>query len=171
MVKKYAFYCAALASAIAIVLFLQEAENSSKETGFMHGESTDFSNLNKYIEVKEEIFDLKWELFGTPEWSDSIPGPTDFATILITGRVRKPDNNPNPSTGAVDYFIPINSTRRWLNKEQNAIINALIKKSPPQTTRCSTRIFKSASSDNKFEGIDCRHNQEVVIVVMVKQPS
>lgn len=168
--KKYLIPCGALI--IALITFHNQISTDKAQSGitFMQKPTTDPLELKKIVTIEHQINNLKWELFGTPEWSGTPPAPTDFASIIITGEIS--DAKAPPKSEDSNLFIPQNSKRNWLNHEQNLIIASLIEgKNPLPPVNCITRTFKSSSNNEDLEGIECRYNSSIIIIIIVKQPT
>lgn len=170
MVKKYLTICGLLV--ITLITYCNQSPTNRATSGAttVQAPSIDPLELNKFVSIDIKLSNLKWELFGTPEWSDITPSPTDFATVIITGETNSAQSFTN--TQETDIFIPPNSQRNWLNQEQHSIIASLIEgKTPPTPVNCVTRTFKSPSNNEYLDGIECRQNNSTIIVIIIKQPS
>lgn len=172
MVKKYLIPAGALIAALIAYQYQSPTDNTQKEAILAHIPSNNPDELNKLVRIDTKITNLKWELFGTPEWSDTTPSPTDFATIIITGELSNQKSSQKSNIEEANYFIPPNSKRNWLNQEQSTIIASLIDgKTPLPPAHCAMRTFKSSSGSKDLEGIDCRHNGSALMMILLIQPS
>jgi hypothetical protein len=45
-------------------------------------DSDDLAELQKIVELDLATTSIHWEIFGTPEYTGGVPGPTDFVTLI-----------------------------------------------------------------------------------------
>jgi len=80
--------------------------------------------LGDYIVIPHETRIEQWEIFGTPEWSDLAPGPSDYTTLIMrTQKAGMPHQAEMPT-----ITLPINVTRPWMSASEKALAQALVTK-------------------------------------------
>src|ERR1700712_2222985 len=58
------------------------------------------------FEPLNQLTDVQWEVFGTPEWSGGVPGPTDFVSLIAVGS-QEPGSTPGGfGEDFHSYFVP-----------------------------------------------------------------
>ena len=46
------------------------------------GPSSDLAALRQVVAIPEGVTSARWEIFGTPEYTGGVPGPTDYMTLV-----------------------------------------------------------------------------------------
>lgn len=46
------------------------------------GPSTDLAGLRHVVAIPDGVTAARWEIFGTPEYTGGVPGPTDYMTLV-----------------------------------------------------------------------------------------
>lgn len=172
MKKKYTVFALVVFFVLSVFYFRKAFNQTAGEVMLEQVPSNDHVKLEKIVNIGEGYADLKWELFGTPEWSGGVPGPSDYATIITVGKIINMDAVPPGNAGEPYYFLPPNSNRHWLNSEQSSIISFLINgNNPAPPVECLARTLKSSSNDKAFDAIECRYGREFVMAIFIMQPS
>lgn len=79
------------------------------------GVSEDLSALREIINLQIPVQSARWEVFGTPEYTGGVPGPTDYVTMVAELRLSAPhwlETNKEP-TGVT--FVAPEAARPWMN--------------------------------------------------------
>jgi len=104
----------------------------------------------EYLSIDTNVENVKWELFGTPEWSDTLPGPTDFVSIIVSGSLNEIVDTSNWQASGT-MFVPQNSNRDWLSERESRIFAKIISSGElPTGEKCRKKIFVSKKLEKKF---------------------
>lgn len=78
--------------------------------------STDMSAFNSLVTLDIPLKSVSWEVFGTPEYSGGVPGPTDYLTLIAQLENSKDGKfDQRPHTGLI--WIAPEAARRWLDSD------------------------------------------------------
>jgi len=115
---------------------------------------TDMGELQEYLTLDQPINEVKWEIFGTPEWSHGLPAPTDYISIVISAPLTPNIKLKNTTRGRL--FSTINSARPWLS----SIEVKIMKMSSTYGTNkdkfnCAERKYFSKNTDTFVIGFEC----------------
>lgn len=150
-----------LATLFAIALFLTACsmdENTAKV-------SDDLNALRKIIKLPTNLASGKWEIFGTPEYTGGVPGPTDYMTLVAEIELPAGSNAfpINSDHGSV-YIVP-EAARPWISGEFRSILEkhknstfdlAEIKDCHPYSARLT-------QTDNPVTGFACTTSNRVFL--------
>lgn len=126
--------------------------------------SLDAAALQQIVAFDSVPTSAKWEVFGTPEYSGGVPGPTDFVTLvaeLTPGDV--PGFATRPRAGQV--WIAPAAARPWLSGPFHALLhqhqNATVDLSAqPQ---CRVLGAKLRKTGQPVSGFACRNGATMLI--------
>jgi hypothetical protein len=127
--------------------------------------SDDLNGLRKIIKLPTDLTVGRWELFGTPEYTGGVPGPTDYMTLVAEIKLSPqssafPTNSDNGSV----YIVP-EAARPWISGEFRSILEkhknstldlAGIKNCHPYSARL-------AQTDNPVSGFACTTSDRVFL--------
>jgi hypothetical protein len=107
--KLLRFICAFLLTAAALL-----SEGCSMEAP-KQGVSEDLSALREIIDLQIPAKSARWEIFGTPEYKDGIPGLTDYVTMIAELRLSDPRwlQTKKEPTGVT--FVAPEAARPWMD--------------------------------------------------------
>jgi hypothetical protein len=95
--------------------------------------SNDLTGFRDLVETDVPATSVRWEVFGTPEYSGGVPGPTDYVTLIAELEPSDQEKfRSRPETGEV--WIAPEAARPWLAKE----FRSLLQKHANSTTDLST---------------------------------
>ena len=76
---------------------------------------TDVAAFNGLVTVDIQPRTVSWEVFGTPEYTGGVPGPTDHVTLIAQTEASNDEKfDQRPTTGTV--WIAPESSRPWLDE-------------------------------------------------------
>jgi hypothetical protein len=86
-----------------------------------HDFSTDLQRFRSMIRVDADIRSIRWEVFGTPEYTGGVPGPTDYVTLVAEAEIAnvRPTKS---SAGPGDAWIAPEAARSWLGNDFKSIL-------------------------------------------------
>lgn len=93
-------------------------------------ESSDIAAFQQVVELDLPIRSVRWEVFGTPEYSIGAPGPTDFVTLIAEVPALDQEVIRKRSKAGTVWIAP-EAARPWLSgtnrtmlaKHRNASVN------------------------------------------------
>ena len=150
-----------LAAFFAITLSLTACsmdENNAKV-------SDDLNALRKIIKLPNDLTSGTWEIFGTPEYTGGVPGPTDYMTLVA--ELKLPPGSKtfptNPDNGSV-YIAP-EAARPWISGEFRSILethkNSTLDLAGAKT--CRPYSAKLTQTDNPVSGFACTTSERVFL--------
>ena len=78
--------------------------------------STDVNTFNSLVTIDIPLKSVSWEVFGTPEYTGGVPGPTDYVTLIA--QAESPNNTKHAQVrAATPVGIAPESARPWLDPE------------------------------------------------------
>lgn len=100
---------APMVSALLITAFLFGCQMKNEKP------SSDMAAFRELVQLDVPIKSVKWEIFGTPEYSGGVPGPTDYITLIAEVEPSNEDRaQQGQPTGAV--WIAPEAARPWLTE-------------------------------------------------------
>jgi len=135
-------------------------------------QSEDIAALREVINIDFPVKSARWEIFGTPENTGWVPGPTDFYTLIAE---LKPEHDWfHGITEPMDEtFIVPEAARPWLTK----YFRDLMDKNKHSTTdlygQADCRKFATTvrTSGRLVRGFMCDHSQEILLYLRVSSSS
>jgi len=127
--------------------------------------SDDVKALRRIIDLPIEVKSVHWEIFGTPEYTGGVPGPTDYMTLVAEIQLPNTTNqfSINPGHGSV-YIVPevarlwISSDFRYsLEKHKNSTLDLSMEKS------CHAYTAKLKKTDRPVSGFACTKSDRVFL--------
>lgn len=124
----------------------------------------------EYLSIDTNVEDVKWELFGTPEWSEILPGPTDFASIIISGSLNEIIDTSNWQASGT-MFVPQNSNRGWLSERESRIFASILSSgAPPDDEKCREKQFFSRKIGKEVSGFECINQHKYLAFALLESP-
>lgn len=131
--------------------------------------STEVSAFNNFIAVDINFESITWELFGTPEYTGGVPGPTDYVTLIAQGKVADDKKfDQRPATGLV--WIAPESVRPWLDKEFQELFRNSKNSEIDVSKQNNCRIFngKIKKTSKPVSGIICKNEKKFLIYLTIE---
>lgn len=69
-------------AAISLAIGVSLAESACSSDNAKPPQSEDATALRAMINIEFPIKSARWDVFGTPEYSGGVPGPTDYITLM-----------------------------------------------------------------------------------------
>lgn len=116
--------------------------------------STDQAELARLVRLDLPINTVRWEVFGTSEYTVGVPGPTDYVTLIaeIAPTIPVPQTN----TAETAWITP-GSARPWLSPGFKTLLTQH-RNSQPILSRvgyCAPLQAKLEKSGEKVQGFLC----------------
>lgn len=157
--------CRRFCSYVLLAFTLSSCETKQEQPKF----STDLSAFGEMIAMDVEVTGVAWEIFGTPEYTGGVPGPTDYLTLVAqavpvsTLRARKAKES-----GAV--WIAPESARPWLEPEFKHMLekskNSIIDISKYENCQAASGILKRTAKH--VDGFLCKNDKRILIYLRIE---
>lgn len=117
--------------------------------------SKDIVKLKELVTLDVPITSAQWEVFGTPEYTGGVPGPTDYITLVAELQLTEPSQfQALPALSGKQFLVP-EANRAWLS---SVFRHALTEKGTsasefPPTLSCkryTSTVRKSSRAANGF---------------------
>jgi hypothetical protein len=127
--------------------------------------SDDLTALRKIIKLPTDLTSGRWEIFGTPEYTGGVPGPTDYMTLVAEIKVPAGSNGfPTNSDNGSAYIVP-EAARPWISREFRSILekhkNSTLDLAGTKT--CHPYLAKLTQTDNPVSGFACTTSDRVFL--------
>ena len=130
--------------------------------------SINANDLQKIVNLDLAQRSVKWEMFGTPEYSGGVPGPTDFITLIVEVTPGNDEwESTAPSTGSV--WIAPESPRSWLSgqfysmleKQRNSTLDL------SKTAHCRSIQTTLRQTGEPVKGFECVDSGKKLIYLRI----
>ena len=144
-------------SAVAVYIYWSLSQMSS-DTSI----SNDISELRQSININLPIEESTWEIFGTPEDTRGVPGPTDYTTLVAEFKIKNTDFfNALQSSSSKVGIVP-EAARPWLSESFRMMLDkhknsALDVNKLPFCKPYSTSVKESGRLVNGFVCVNDNH--------------
>jgi len=132
--------------------------------------SDDKAALLKLVKLDLPFDTVRWEVFGTPEQSFPVPGPTDFYTLVVEIAPAVPRSG-TPSAQAV--WIAPEAARSWLSPAYQSLFteyrNGRVQLS--SMPGCRPLETEVATSGRRLQGFLCSNAASSVAYLMLSDGS
>ena len=124
--------------------------------------SNDISELRQSININLPIEESTWEIFGTPEDTRGVPGPTDYTTLVAEFKIKNTDFfNALQSSSSKVGIVP-EAARPWLSESFRMMLDkhknsALDVNKLPFCKPYSTSVKESGRLVNGFVCVNDNH--------------
>lgn len=130
--------------------------------------STDIPTLENIVELPIAYTEAKWEVFGTPEYSGGVPGPTDYMT-LVAEISPKSGQKIHYGLSSEPFWIAPESARTWLSpkffkllqESKNAYIDTTA------TPDCTPIEVTMRKSQTRRSGFICRGADSFLVHLLI----
>jgi hypothetical protein len=131
--------------------------------------SEDIVTLKTIILLPAGTRSVRWELFGTPETTGGVPGPTDYLTLVAELNSDETFWTALPKHAPTDVYIVAEAARPWLsndfrqlmNKNRNA--NFTVSKN----NDCRSYGTRLTKTGKQVEGLICKGVDRFLLYVTV----
>jgi hypothetical protein len=103
------------------------------------GVSDDLAELQKIVELDFNPRSVQWEIFGTPEHTGGVPGPTDFVTLIVEVPSLKMEEFERRSKSGAIWVAP-EAMRTWLSPAHRSTLAKYRNKSVDVSRLPSCRV-------------------------------
>lgn len=130
--------------------------------------SEDANAFNQLISLETPLSPIRWEVFGTPEYDDGVPGPTDYLTLIAEVQPIRDEIFKGLPTGKSVWIAP-ESARNWLNPKFQRFLtgskNTSIDMTEVSDCRVLTGLAKKTS--RPVTGMVCRGENSMLLYVTI----
>ena len=121
------------------------------------GVSDDIGALREVVDIPVDLKWARWEIFGTPEYTGGVPGPTDYITLVAELELAPASAGFAAHTDRDNAYVVPEAARPWISDGIRPILeqskNATLDLGPTKMCRAyTTRIKKSG---RPVEGFTC----------------
>jgi hypothetical protein len=119
--------------------------------------SDDLNALRKVVKLPTDLASARWEIFGTPEYTGGVPGPTDYMTLVAEVKLSAQSSGfpANSDNGSV-YIVP-EAARPWISGEFRSILekhkNSTLDLAAAKD--CHPYSARLTQTDNPVSGFAC----------------
>ncbi|WP_426170268.1 hypothetical protein [Pseudoduganella sp. R-34] len=127
-------------------------------------QSEDIAALRAIVNLPMEVKSARWEIFGTPDDSGWVPGPTDFHT-LIAELEQEQDWFSSLKEPAREIFIVPEAARPWLTREFRDLLNRNKNSTAILSSRANCRKYVTTvtKSGRELVGVACNSSGKILV--------
>jgi hypothetical protein len=135
--------------------------------------STNVQEFEQFIITPIPASRVTWEVFGTPEYTGGIPGPTDFVTLVAELVPTAGWENPFLPGRVQGLMVTPEAPRQWLSDEFKALLSKFKNRDIdlPERYGCSSFDAKLRSSSRIVHGFLCPNKASILIYLVLREPS
>ena len=135
-------------------------------------DSDDLGELEKIVELDTLVKSVHWEIFGTPEYTGGVPGPTDFVTLIAEVPRLDQVSFERRSKAGVIWIAP-EAARPWISSENRSMLakyrNSTVDLSILRNCRLASGKLKKTGQ--KVDGFVCNNSTKAFIYLILLDPS
>ena len=133
-------------------------------------DSTDQAELARLIKLGLPIKSVRWEVFGTPEYTVGVPGPTDYVTLIAELAPAIPV--PQTNTAETAWITP-GSARPWLSPGFRTLFTQHSNLQPvlSRVGHCAPFQAKLTKSGEKVQGFLCSGKASSIVYLTLYSSS
>jgi hypothetical protein len=134
--------------------------------------SDDLNKLKTVVELDTSPSAIRWEIFGTPEYSGGVPGPTDFVTLVAeVPNLDQVAFEKRPKSGAI--WVAPEAARPWLSENFRSMLRKYRNTSVdlPSSLNCRAAHGKLKKTGQPVFGFICNGPEKAMIYLTLVKPS
>jgi hypothetical protein len=132
--------------------------------------SSDMGKLKELISINIPASKIQWEVFGTPEYTGGVPGPTDFITLVAeidpvdTKLIEKFE------LPAGKQFVVPEAGRAWLSSNFRNTLEKIgsYDKELPNSLNCKKYATTIRKSGRKIDGFICHDGKSYLLYLTLE---
>lgn len=131
--------------------------------------SEDVDALRGMVELDIAPSAIRWEIFGTPEYSGSVPGPTDFVTLVAeVPSLDEVEFRKRAKSGTV--WIAPEAARPWISANFRSLLNKHRNTSVDLSSHYHCRAAHGAlrKTGQRVDGFICNGPAKALIYLTLK---
>ncbi len=131
--------------------------------------SHEIAELREQVSISVPATAARWEIFGTPEYTGGIPGPTDLVTLVA--ELETTDQNwfalLKEPTG--DTFVTLEAARPWLSESFRTMLEKNKNSTVDMTKKYNCRKYqeKVKKSGRPVDGFICVNSGKALVYLTV----
>lgn len=134
--------------------------------------STDIGALRDIVSIDITAKSAQWEVFGTPEYTGGVPGPTDFVTLIA--EIEPADQKSfdlKPQTG--DVWIAPEAARPWLSSTFRSMLESHKNTTVNLSSKFTCRKLQATLKQNvkAIDGFVCSDSGKMLIYLTLSDNS
>lgn len=124
--------------------------------------STDLAGFQQKVQLPFVVAAVQWEVFGTPEYTGGVPGPTDLVTFMAV--VQLP-TRPHLPPASPEAFVAPGSARAWLPTAWQPLVRRMAARQQvgPDAAACGQFSARMRQSGRPITGVLCARGQEALV--------
>lgn len=131
--------------------------------------SEDVGALKSIVQLPAETTFARWEIFGTPEYTGGVPGPTDYMTLIAE---LNPDDKlwaELPSEGPADVYIVPEAARPWVSNNFRLLLDRSknAKLTVSNKNNCKPYTTRLTKTGRPVSGFICKGANQLLLYMMV----
>lgn len=135
--------------------------------------SEDAGALKSIVQIPAETTSARWEIFGTPEYTGGVPGPTDYMTLIAELNPDEKLWTALPNGGPTEVYIVPEAARPWLSNDFRLLLdrskNANLTVSNKNNCKSyTTRLIKTG---RQVSGFICKGVNRLLLYMMALSSS
>ena len=117
--------------------------------------SDDIAALRDVVDIPVDLKSARWEIFGTPEYTGGVPGPTDYITLVAELELAPASADFAAEADRDHAYVVPEAARPWISDKLRSILeqgtNATLDLAPTKTCHAYTaRLKKSGRPVDSF---------------------
>lgn len=128
--------------------------------------------LSEMINLQLPLKSAHWEVFGTPEYTGGVPGPTDFVTLIA--ELEPGDdwlNDSQPPTG--NTYVAPEAARPWLSDHFRTLLEKNRNSSSDLSAQSNCRKYSTTikKSGRPVDGFVCNNAGHLLLYLTLSSAS
>jgi hypothetical protein len=130
--------------------------------------STDILKLQELVSFDFIPTSAKWEVFGTPEYTGGVPGPTDYVTLIVEFPSIQQKVFVNMPAAAEVWIAP-ESGRKWLSEPFRLLLELKKNETTDFSTNPDCRSISATlrQTRERVNGLACSHAGKLMVYLTI----
>ena len=130
--------------------------------------STDIGKLQELVIFDFIPISAKWEVFGTPEYTGGVPGPTDYVTLIVEFQSIQ-DKVFEDMPAAAKIWIAPESGRKWLSDPFRLLLDMKKNGTADFSTNSDCRAISATlrQTRDRVKGLACRDGAKLMVYLTI----
>lgn len=127
--------------------------------------SDDAGALRKVVDIPINLKSARWEIFGTPEYTGGVPGPTDYMTLVAELEPTGSSKNLSADAGDGSVYIVPESARPWMSQGFRSLLEKNKNAALDLTTvkECHAYATRLVQTGDQVRGFMCAKTGRVFL--------
>jgi hypothetical protein len=145
----------------AAILFLEGCSMEDPKPGV----SDNLSALREIVNIQIPAKSARWEIFGTPEYTGGVPGPTDFVTLIAELTPTEPNWLDSKKEPTGDIYVAPEAARPWLSEPFRRLMEKNKNISADLSSQLTCRKYETSlkKTGKQVNGFACSNADRLLI--------